>query len=166
MRRIRERLTYANVISTICLFLLLGGGAYAAFHLPKNSVRSPNIVNGQVKRGDQARNQRTEWALVKLENPGEIIAQSGGISIDERTGGGGRIDLNFHHDISHRAIVATSHTGTDANVDATVCGESSSEEDIPCNAEAINADNHKHVYVEARPMLNTGEQVYVAVLPK
>jgi hypothetical protein len=52
MRRIRRHLTYANVISTLCLFLLLGGGAYAAFHLPRNSVRSRNIVNGQVKRAD------------------------------------------------------------------------------------------------------------------
>jgi len=56
MRRIRERLTYANVISTICLFLLLGGGAYAAFPLPRNSVRSRNIVNGQVKAADVADN--------------------------------------------------------------------------------------------------------------
>jgi hypothetical protein len=49
---IRSRLTYANVISTLCLFLLLGGGAYAAFSLPKNSVKSKNIVNGQVKADD------------------------------------------------------------------------------------------------------------------
>ena len=31
---IGRRLTYANVVSTLCLFLLLGGGAYAAFSLP------------------------------------------------------------------------------------------------------------------------------------
>src|SRR2546421_305995 len=30
MRRLRPRLTYANVVSTLCLFILLGGGAYAA----------------------------------------------------------------------------------------------------------------------------------------
>ena len=54
MRRVRSHLTYANVISTLCLFVLLGGGAYAAFHLPKNSVRSKNIVNGQVKARDLA----------------------------------------------------------------------------------------------------------------
>jgi hypothetical protein len=49
---IRRHLTYANVLSTLCLFLVLGGGAYAAFHLPKNSVRSQNIVNGAVKGKD------------------------------------------------------------------------------------------------------------------
>lgn len=49
MKTIRKRLTYANVISTICLFLLLGGGAaYAATHLPKNSVGSKQLKKGAV----------------------------------------------------------------------------------------------------------------------
>ncbi len=52
LRRIRGRLTYANVVSTIALFIVLGGISYAAFHLPKNSVRSRNIVNHQVKGKD------------------------------------------------------------------------------------------------------------------
>jgi hypothetical protein len=52
MRRIRSHLTYANVMATLAVFLVLGGGAYAAFHLPKNSVKSRNIVNGQVKTKD------------------------------------------------------------------------------------------------------------------
>jgi hypothetical protein len=50
------RLSYANVVSTIALFLVLGGGAYAALHLKKNSVKSRNIVNGQVKNQDLAAN--------------------------------------------------------------------------------------------------------------
>lgn len=36
--RVRSRMTYANVVSTFCLFVLLGGGAYAATQLPRNSV--------------------------------------------------------------------------------------------------------------------------------
>lgn len=39
MSRFRPRLTYANVISTLCLFLLIGGGtAFAASQLSKESV--------------------------------------------------------------------------------------------------------------------------------
>ncbi|HVW46925.1 MAG TPA: hypothetical protein VHA76_07725 [Solirubrobacterales bacterium] len=39
MHRISDRLTYANVISTLCLLLVLGGGtAYAASKLGKESV--------------------------------------------------------------------------------------------------------------------------------
>lgn len=49
---IRRHLTFANIVSLIALFLALGGGAYAAFQLPKNSVRSKNIVDKQVKKRD------------------------------------------------------------------------------------------------------------------
>ena len=46
--RIRARLTYANVMATLALFVALGGGAYAAVKLPANSVGSkqlkPNAV--------------------------------------------------------------------------------------------------------------------------
>jgi hypothetical protein len=39
VQRIRGRLTYSNLVSTLCLLLLLGGGtAYAASHLGKESV--------------------------------------------------------------------------------------------------------------------------------
>jgi hypothetical protein len=48
MRRIKGTLSYANVMSTLCLFLLLGGAAYAATKLPKNSVGTKQIKNGAV----------------------------------------------------------------------------------------------------------------------
>jgi hypothetical protein len=46
----RPRLTYANVVSTLCLFLALGGGAWAAKTklLPKNSVGTVQLKNGAV----------------------------------------------------------------------------------------------------------------------
>ncbi len=37
MRTLRSRLTYANVISTLCLFIVLGGGAYAAIKVQSSS---------------------------------------------------------------------------------------------------------------------------------
>jgi hypothetical protein len=46
---IRAKLTYANVVSTLCLFLLLGGGAaFAASHLGKNSVGARQLRKGAV----------------------------------------------------------------------------------------------------------------------
>ncbi|HVW45679.1 MAG TPA: hypothetical protein VHA76_01395 [Solirubrobacterales bacterium] len=49
MKRLLDKLTYANVISTLCLVLLLGGGtAYAAARLGRNSVGSRQIKNGAV----------------------------------------------------------------------------------------------------------------------
>jgi hypothetical protein len=49
MKHLRPRLTYANVVSTLCLFLLLGGGAaFAATQLPKNSVGPRQIKRGAI----------------------------------------------------------------------------------------------------------------------
>jgi hypothetical protein len=46
---LQGKVTYANVISSICLFLLLGGGAaYAATKLAKNSVGAKQIKNGAI----------------------------------------------------------------------------------------------------------------------
>ena len=46
--RLRRKLTYANVASTVALVLALSGGvAYAA-----NTIYSADIVDGQVKRPD------------------------------------------------------------------------------------------------------------------
>lgn len=47
-RRIRNRLTYANVIATLALFVALGGSSYAALKLPRNSVGSQQIRTGAV----------------------------------------------------------------------------------------------------------------------
>ena len=56
MRQFKQKLTYSNVISTLCLFLILGGGAYAMSSAPKNSVTSRSIKNGAVKSADLAAN--------------------------------------------------------------------------------------------------------------
>ena len=43
LAKLRSRLTYANVMATIAVFMALGGGAYAAIKLPSNSVGSKQI---------------------------------------------------------------------------------------------------------------------------
>jgi hypothetical protein len=45
---LHRRLTYANVMSTTAVFVALGGGAYAATALPRNSVGSAQLRNGAV----------------------------------------------------------------------------------------------------------------------
>lgn len=44
----RPKLTYANVMATIAVFIALGGASYAALKLPKNSVGSNQIKKGAV----------------------------------------------------------------------------------------------------------------------
>jgi hypothetical protein len=49
MQKLRSRLTYANVIATLALFLALGGGAaFAASNLGKNSVGTRQLKKNAV----------------------------------------------------------------------------------------------------------------------
>ncbi len=48
MHRLRGKLTYANVMATIALFIALGGASYAAVKLPKNSVGTKQIKNKSI----------------------------------------------------------------------------------------------------------------------
>jgi hypothetical protein len=53
---LRKRLTYANAMSSIALFVALGGGAYATTQLQKNSVgasqlKANSVTSGKVKNG-------------------------------------------------------------------------------------------------------------------
>jgi hypothetical protein len=69
MRRLRAKLTYADVISTICLVLVLGGGtAYAATQLAKGSVGTKQLKNGAVT----AAKVKTGSLLAKNFKAGQI----------------------------------------------------------------------------------------------
>src|SRR4051812_45782514 len=49
IRRIADRMTYANVTATLALFVALGGSSYAALTLPHNSVGSKQIRTAAVR---------------------------------------------------------------------------------------------------------------------
>jgi hypothetical protein len=48
MKTIRARLTFANVVACMALFIALGGASYAATQLPQNSVGAQQLKNGAV----------------------------------------------------------------------------------------------------------------------
>ncbi len=48
MGKLRGRLTYANVMATLAVFMVLGGSAYAMEALPKHSVGTKQLKNGAV----------------------------------------------------------------------------------------------------------------------
>jgi hypothetical protein len=52
LRRLIDRLTYANVVATMALFIALGGTSYAAIKLPHNSVGTEQIKTGAVHTGE------------------------------------------------------------------------------------------------------------------
>lgn len=71
VRRFTDRLTYANVMSTVAVFAVLSGGtAYAATtigsnDIKRNAVLSRHIKNGQVHTADVAGHAITRGKLAK-----------------------------------------------------------------------------------------------------
>ena len=81
LRKIRNRLTYANVMSTLAVFIALGGSSYAALKvgtrdIKNNAVRSVDLRNNDV-RGKDLRNGTLTGVDVKREAlGGSVIAES------------------------------------------------------------------------------------------
>ncbi len=81
----RKHLTYANVMATLAVFLVLGGGAYAALKLPKDSVTSKQIKKGSVKGSDLAEGAVAKRQLADAGVTGKDVAKDTlkGKNIDE-----------------------------------------------------------------------------------
>jgi hypothetical protein len=74
LSRLRARLTYANVVATIALFIALGGSSYAALKLPKNSVgseqlKADSITSAKVKGGSLSTTDLKASARSLLRGP-------------------------------------------------------------------------------------------------
>ena len=72
MSWLRSRLTYANVMATVAVFVALGGSSYAALHITSgqianNTVRSKDLRNNDV-RGKDVRQGTLTGADVKDES--------------------------------------------------------------------------------------------------
>ena len=52
MKVVRSRMTYANLMATIAVFVALGGTGYAVTKLPKDSVNAKQIATGAVGKGE------------------------------------------------------------------------------------------------------------------
>jgi hypothetical protein len=70
------KLTYSNVVSTLCLFVLLGGGAYAATKLPKNSVGARQLKKNSVTKAKIRANAVTGAEVADGSLSGADIAAS------------------------------------------------------------------------------------------
>ena len=68
--RVRTRLSFANVVSTVALFLALGGTSYAAAQLPFNSVGKGQIIGLVDDRLVASGDDPTAVACQTLEHAG------------------------------------------------------------------------------------------------
>ncbi len=64
LRAFRSRLTYANVVASLALFIALGGVSYAAIKLPKNSVGASQIKKNAIS-GSKVKNSALTGSDIK-----------------------------------------------------------------------------------------------------
>src|SRR4051794_283556 len=76
LHRLLNRLSYANVVATLALFIALGGTSYAALKLPKNSVGSTQIKAGAVHSGEVA-NRTIRLGDISLSARSSLRGQTG-----------------------------------------------------------------------------------------
>ena len=113
MKRLRSKLSYANVMATIAVFIALGGAAYAA-GLPKNSVGSKQIKNNAVTGA-----KIKKGAVTRGENQALVtrIRSAGGRCSDParsdslRDLGELEASLPWRHDARRRSLLRELHKG-------------------------------------------------------
>jgi hypothetical protein len=86
----RPKLSYANVMATVAMFIALGGASYAALKLPKNSVGTrqlkKNAVNsGKVKNNSLTGSDINESSLAGVPTAANALTLDGQ-SADQITG--------------------------------------------------------------------------------
>jgi hypothetical protein len=71
VKQIRKRVTYANVMSSIAVFLVLGGGAaYAAKKIGSNQIKGNSITTGKIKKNaiTTSKIKKNSITVAKIKN--------------------------------------------------------------------------------------------------
>jgi len=118
MDRLRGKLTYANVMSTIGVALALGGTSYAAIKLPANSVGSSQIKKGgvagvDIRSGAVTSPKVKDGSLLGADfKPGQLPAGAKGERGDRGIAGpAGPITSDLPRGVTLRGTFASGGTG-------------------------------------------------------
>jgi hypothetical protein len=123
---IRQRLTFANVMSTIAVFCALGGGAYAAVALPKNSVGSKQIKKNAVTNAKIGNNAVTG---AKVKN-GSLTGSDINLATLPKVGSAATADNAGHATNADNATNATNATNAANATNATNAGHATNADNI------------------------------------
>jgi len=69
IKSLRQRLTYANVMSTLAVFIALGGSSYAAVKINGANLKNRSISAGKVKRNTLTGREIRECGLAGCREP-------------------------------------------------------------------------------------------------
>src|SRR5512133_2554683 len=66
LAKLRSRLTYANVMSTLAVFIALGGSSYAAFTIDGSSIKNRSIPARKLRHNALTGREIKESALARV----------------------------------------------------------------------------------------------------
>jgi hypothetical protein len=89
LARLRSRLTYANVVSTICLFVVLGGTATAAVLITGRDVRDNSLTGADVRNGSLNSADIRNGALLAADFAPGVLPAAGRAGATGATGPAG-----------------------------------------------------------------------------
>ncbi len=116
MKRIQGKLSFSNLVALLALFVALGGSAYAATQLPKNSVGSKQLKKNAVTTAKIAKGAVT-GAKINLKTLGTVPAATNAAhatNADRAT----NADHATSADTANTAKTATSATTADTATNA------------------------------------------------
>jgi hypothetical protein len=115
LKQIRKRLTYANVMSTIAVFLVIGGAsALAAAQLAKNSVGTKQLKSNAVTT---AKIKKEAVAAAKIKNGAVGTSKLGGGAVTSEKLGAAAVstDKLANNAVTGAKVADGSITGADVN---------------------------------------------------
>lgn len=79
LRRLRSRLSYANVVASLALFIALGGSSYAALSLTGKDVMNNSLTGADIKRSSIVSSDIRNRSLLSSDfKPGQLPAGAPG----------------------------------------------------------------------------------------
>ena len=82
MKRLSDKLTYANVMSTVAVFVALGGSSYAALTITGRSVKNGSLSGKDIKRNSIGAREVNEPRLGTVRRA-RNAAKLGGVTADQ-----------------------------------------------------------------------------------
>lgn len=174
-RRLRSRLTYANAMATIAVFIALGGTSYAALTLPADSVGTPQIRKAAVTllkispaaqhalrgaRGPQG--ARGAQGPEGAQGPQGVAGTSGAQGATGPTWGTSTGDLNPPATPNSQAISRTFMVTVPAAGHLLVMAQWQALENGCASSNAIDCNIDFGLYLDGQPISGTDHEVMVA----
>lgn len=82
LRRLRKRLTYANVMSTLAVFIALGGSSYAALTISGSSIKNRSISGTKLRKNTLTGTHIKESRLARVPRAARADTVGGATAAD------------------------------------------------------------------------------------